>query len=181
MIRGNEMARGKYVGWVDGDDILVNDALAKTVEFLEEHAAVLMVYTDYVFIDEWNRVVGPSRQTLPYSRENLLLDFMTFHFRLFRREAWALTGGIDPSLTMAPDWDFCLKVSEVGSIEKINEVLYCYRLHGGSVSQTRRLEQIENSEKAVRNALKRRGMEGKFELVVKVFERFQLIETVRKA
>ncbi|HEY9907255.1 MAG TPA: hypothetical protein V6D18_06560, partial [Thermosynechococcaceae cyanobacterium] len=43
-----------------------------------------------------------QRCHIPYSKERLLSDFMTFHFRLMRRSVYEQVGGIDPSTRAVP-------------------------------------------------------------------------------
>ena len=171
----HEHAGGEFVGWIDSDDLLVNTALADTVAALDANPALGMVYTDHVVVDEHNRILGPGGRTrVPYSKDRLLTDFMTFHFRLARRAVFERAGGIDPTFTTSPDYDLCLRMSEVAEIGKVDKPLYCYRLHPGMVSRERAVEQIENSRRAVERALDRRGMGGSHELSVEVSARFVL-------
>lgn len=163
----HEHARGRLIGWLDSDDLLVQTALEETHAALQRDAGAGLVFTDHVLIDERSAVVPePARPVRPFTPDRLLTEFVTFHFRLFRREVYDACGGIDPSLTAAPDYDFCLRAAEVCRFIHLPRVLYCYRAHAGSISVARRAEQIENSRRAVQAALVRRGLEGRFELVV---------------
>lgn len=171
----NALARGGLVGWVDSDDLLVRTALEETVAHLEAHPTSGLVYTQHVVIDAENRSAGlGARCAIPYSPRRLLVDFMTHHFRLFRREVWERTGGVDGSLATSPDYDFCLRASEVTEITHLARPLYCYRVHPGQISAERRLEQIASAAAAVRAALARRGMAAELELTVEVRSRFSL-------
>src|SRR6202042_220553 len=114
------------------------------------------------------------RSRVPYSPHRLLLDFMTFHFRLFSREVFERAGGIAAEREIAIDYDLCLRISECGSIEHLAEPLYFYRLHGGQMSSRQHAAQVSASAAAIRAALVRRGLTS-FELVVDVErQRFQL-------
>lgn len=175
--RANAAARGRYVGWVDSDDLLMPSCVRETVEFLDARPDVAMVYTDQIVIDEHNRPLGVGgRATIPYSPERMLRDFMTFHFRLYRREVYDLAGGVDEKFDCAQDYDFCLKVSEVGVIENLPRPLYMHRHHPASVSGSKRLRQIECSAMAVRDALERRGLADRYELDVELVSKFRIRE-----
>ena len=81
-----EIAGGNYIGWLDSDDLLRPTALEETVAVLDRYPNVGMVYTDYWVIDEHSKIKGlGNRCLIPYSKERLLVDFMTFHFQLLRR------------------------------------------------------------------------------------------------
>jgi len=166
---------GAYLCWVDSDDLLSPTALEETVAVLEGNPSVGMVYTDYQLIDTIGRIKGLGRRCrIPYSKDRLLLDFMTFHFRLLRRSAFEQAGGINEEFTCAEDYDLCMRLSEVTEIRHIQKALYQYRVHPRSISHEMRLEQVHWSREAISNALKRRGLADRFEVDLQIRERFSL-------
>lgn len=166
---------GPYIGWVDSDDLLAKDALKETVAVLDASPRVGMVYTSYQVINADGRVAGEgSRSKIPYSRDRLLLDFMTFHFRLIRRSVFDQVGGIDPSFVRAQDYDLCLRVSEVTDIHHLKKPLYFYRVHRKSVSSMSRLEQIMAAKEAIERAIRRRKLDNRFELELQLEGKFFL-------
>lgn len=50
--RGLEIFKGKYLGWVDCDDILLSDSINRRVQFLENHRDFGMVRSNGIFINE---------------------------------------------------------------------------------------------------------------------------------
>lgn len=164
-----------YIAFIDSDDLLELDALAKTVQILDPNPDIGMVYSNYLTIDQKNRVKGIGhRCQIPYSKNRLLIDFMTFHFRLIRREIYDRVGGIDLDFHSAEDYDLCLKVSEVTEIYHLQESLYYYREHPDSISQSGLQEQTEFAAKAVRNALVRRGLTDRYQLYVSTVGQFKI-------
>ncbi|NJM66109.1 MAG: glycosyltransferase [Acaryochloris sp. RU_4_1] len=170
------VAQGTYLGWVDSDDWLAPTALAATVSPLETHPNIGMVYTNYLVVNEMGTVQGlGSRCQIPYSKDQLLLDFMTFHFRLFRHSAFVAAGGIDPYFPVAIDYDLCLRLSEVTLIQHLEQPLYYYRTHRDSLSQTDRLQQTYYAREAMVRALQRRGLADRYQIDVQLECRFSLI------
>ena len=170
-------AKSQYIGWVDSDDLLAPDALAATVEILDRYPSIGMVYTDYVIIDEESRFQGIGhRCQIPYCKDRLLIDFMTFHFRLMRREMYDRVGGIDTDMYAVPDYDLCLKLAEVTEIYHLQQPLYYYREHPQSISQAYRWTQIDNAAKAVINAMSRRGLADQYYLNILPTGQFQILE-----
>jgi glycosyltransferase involved in cell wall biosynthesis len=152
-------AIGAYVGWVDSDDLLMPTALAETSAVLDTRPEIGMVYTDYRNIDGTGQTKNyGNRCHIPYSKDRLLLDFMTFHFRLIRNSVFDLAGGIDISLPCAEDYDLCLRLSEVTLIEHLTRPLYHYRSHQKSISYAQQVEQIRYSRESIARALTRRGL-----------------------
>ncbi|QDU72348.1 glycosyltransferase [Mucisphaera calidilacus] len=169
------LTSGPLIGWVDSDDRIRPTCLEKTVGLLDARPDVGMVYTDHQMYDEQGRDLGlGQRCSIPYSANRLLRDFMTFHFRLIRREVFERAGGIDTSFAFAEDYDLCMRISEIATIEHLAEVLYDYRVHTRSMSQATRLLQIEGSATAVRRALRRRGLEDQYDLTVELIPRFHI-------
>jgi glycosyltransferase involved in cell wall biosynthesis len=171
---------GEYIGWIDSDDLLAPTALAKTVAALDANPSAGMVYTDYFDMDEAGaRTRLGQRCKTPYSKDRLLVDFMTFHFRLLRRSVFDAAGGIDlGSQSGAEDYDLCLRMSEQAEIVHVAEPLYFYRSQPTSFSRRQRFDQIQASEEAVRRALARRGLTGQYELTVQISSHFRLRKKV---
>ncbi len=168
-------ARGRYLGWVDSDDLLAPGALAATATVLDAEPEVGLVYTSYVTIDEAGRVTGHGlRCQIPYSPERLLLDFMIFHFRLIRRRVYEQVGGLDETFPRAQDYDLCLRLTEVAQVRHVPQVLYYFREHEGNVSNEQQIEQILCCKEAVARALVRRGLADTLELRVQFLSRFEL-------
>jgi glycosyltransferase involved in cell wall biosynthesis len=168
-------ARGKYFGWIDSDDALAPTALAETAAYLDAHPDAGVVYTQYLTTDEHGIVRGLGKRTdVPYSKERLLVDFMTFQFRLMRREVFEAAGGLDERIQCSEDYDFCLRVSEIVSFHHLARPLYLYRIHDRSISSQNRLAQIESSSASIRRALTRRGLDREYELRVELVGKFSL-------
>jgi len=164
-----------FIAFLDDDDVLHPQCLEKTVAALSAAPTAGFVYTKYIDIDDRGRRLGPGyRCEVPYSRDRLLVDFMTFHFRLIRRSVFDAVGGNDVNSDYADDYDLCLRLSEAADVVHVPEPLYAYRLHPDSISSTQRLKQIEASKQAIDRALVRRGLCDKVELNVELTARFTL-------
>lgn len=167
--------RSEYLAFIDSDDLLAPDALAATVRILDTNPQIGMVYTNHWIVAEDGKILGlGARCQIPYSKERLLIDFMTFHFRLMRREIYDLCGGIDLDFPQAQDYDICLKISEVTDIYHHPQPLYYYRTHSETISASQKAQQTERAATAVRNALKRRGLSDRYCLNVTSDERFKI-------
>lgn len=153
-------ARGGYLGTLDSDDLLEPQALAAMLAFLQARPALGMAYSGYVEIDEAGALLASGRRSLaPYSPTGLLVEFMTFQFRLVRAQAYRAVGGFDPASAYAEDYDLCLRLSERYPVGHLPESLYRYRIRRGSISQSSRLRQVQASFAAAQRALRRRGLE----------------------
>jgi glycosyltransferase involved in cell wall biosynthesis len=155
----------EYLGFLDADDWLHPSALSETVKVLDSSPDIGMVYTDY-----WDTLEGGQtlaigkRCQIPYSSDRLLVDFMTFQFRLMRREVYRLCGGVSLDFPAAQDYDLCLKISEVAEIYHLAEPLYYYRRNPKGISQSSSILQRDCSARAVRDALERRNSPARLEV-----------------
>lgn len=167
--------RAPHLGWVDSDDMLCPTALEETLAILDNRPEVGMVYTDYQDIDASGKLLSYGKRCrIPYSPDRLLIDFMTFHFRLMRRSVYEQVGGLNTTLICSEDYDLCLKLSEVTSVYHLPRPLYLYRHHPNTISQQRRLDQILTSRDVIAQALHRRGMGDRLEVHVELVGRFSL-------
>ena len=156
---------GKYLGWVDSDDLLEPEALEETAEMLESNPQLGMVYTDCLKIDDEGKLLGlDKRSQIPYSPKKLLTKFVTFHFRLIRRSVYDWIGGVLPEYDRIEDYELCLRLSEVTKIQRLPKPLYKYRVHQNSISGSRQEEQALLSVKVATEALHRRGLSDEWEL-----------------
>ena len=148
---------GTYIGWVDSDDLLAPTALAETATVLDTQPEVGMVYTSYFGIDEQGRIATYGyRSIIPYSKEELLHQFMTFHFRLIRRSVYEQAGGINESFEFVEDYELCLRLSEITEVQHVNKPLYYYRTHSESISNQEQIEQARRARRAAQAAYRRR-------------------------
>lgn len=163
-----EATEGQYLAWIDRDDVLAPTALERTAAILDDNPEIGVVYTDYLDIDADGNILGlGDRCQIPYSRDRLLTDFISFHFRLLRREVYDRVGGIDPAFEYAEDYDLCLRLSEMTEIHHLSEPLYHYRHHAENTSRSQLTLQTARSQCAVNNALRRRNLQDTLQLQVR--------------
>ncbi len=168
-------ARGEYVAVLDSDDMLAPDALSSMLAFMQERPQLGMAYSQYVEVDENGAFLADGKRSLkPYSSHQLMVDFMTYHFRLIRTDAYRAIGGIDASMPVAPDYDLCLRLSERFEIGHLPKPLYCYRRRRDSISHASRLRQVRASFDAAQRALQRRGLHDQYALSLGVRARHVL-------
>jgi glycosyltransferase involved in cell wall biosynthesis len=172
---------GDYIGWVDSDDMLVKSAIEETSLILNNHPQVGLVYTDYELMDSEGNLhgLGPRCQ-IPYSKEGLLVNLMTFHFRLIRRSVYDAVGGVDDSFDRGEDYDLCLKLSEITEVYHIAKPLYYYRRHNSNVTNDN-FKNIYWAQKAINDALKRRGLYKDYELDTHITAFFSIKPKLKKA
>jgi glycosyltransferase involved in cell wall biosynthesis len=127
-----EQGSGELILQLDSDDILHPDALAELVEAIGE--TNVCAYGNFHRIDQKGEYLDEGWEEAIYSRERLMRSMIIHHPRLFRRDAWEHVGRHDEDLRNAEDYDFFIKLSEVGNFVHLRKDLYAYRILENSAS-----------------------------------------------
>ena len=160
------LARGKYAARMDADDISEPGRLGRQVEFLENFMSHVAVGTWFTLISD----VGPIGTVVKHPRaheeiEKQLLSGCTaicHPTSMVRLDAYRAVSGYRPEFEAAEDLDLWLRLSEVGRLANIQDVLLQYRLHRNSVSERLGQKQFDAAKRACESAWKRRGIKGNF-------------------
>lgn len=175
LIAGFDVARGEYIGQLDSDDLLEPQAIELSVAALDTNPNWGMVYSNYLDINEFGEKLRPGwRCSIPYSRAGLLTAFMTFHFRMIRTTAYWVVGGFDVMTDRIEDYDLCLRLSEATNIGKIDDFLYQYRRHPGSLMYSIDVEILLQIKEVIERGMMRRGMESTHKLKVEFNPKFTI-------
>lgn len=162
---GIEMARGKYVGFLDHDDELSPDALTWVVWALNRHPEALWVYSDEDFITPQGEYRNPHLK--PDFSPYLLLGAMYIcHFSLCDLSVVRAAGGLRKGFDGAQDHDLALRISERVRREQfvhIPRVLYHWRQCKNSMalSSSAKPYAAPAGRRAVAAALERRHLTGR--------------------
>ena len=132
-------ATGRYIAFLDSDDVWMPDKLAVQVRYLEQHADVGLVYGNGIAIDENGHKLYDIYRSGHHERSDpcrVLLDcyFLLPNNALLRRELMERAGGFDESLRAAQDHDMAIRVAELTRLAYIDQPVFCYRRHPDSIS-----------------------------------------------
>lgn len=142
---GIAVSSGRYLLFLDSDDLLLPIALESEAAFLDTHPEVDVVYTDGYFCDEAGRQlarIAPTR--LPHDPGNLLKDLilnnviLACHSAMVRRTALDSLGSpyFDETMSETEDQDFWVRLAARGKVFAYLDVPTCmYRLHSGNKSR----------------------------------------------
>ena len=162
-------AQGEVLGVLDGDDLLEPDALAMLLAVLRERPDAGMAYGRHVLVDAGDRVLGPGPLCeLPYTPDALLLDFMTGPLRLLRASAYRAAGGYRAAHPDAADYDLCLRLSETCTIAHLPRATYRRRVHASAPEVARWAEGIEARYAAFVDAVRRRGLDARYDCALEI-------------
>jgi glycosyltransferase involved in cell wall biosynthesis len=125
---GIAASTGRYILPLDADDMIRPQMLERTVALLEADHAVSIAYTD------WQQTGTDSTlQAGPWELVSMCAGNRIPYCSLYRRGAWAVTGGYNPKQALWEDYDFWLGCLEHGvEGERIAEPLFLYRARPGT-------------------------------------------------
>ncbi len=130
--QGIAAARGRFVAFLDDDDLWVPTKVRRQVELLESTPGANAVSCHFVvsFPNGRDRrvAVRPSRDLQQIIRENHLGGASMC---LTTKAALEAVGGFDPSLPSCQDWDLWIKLRVSGDVPVCETPLVVYRPHRG--------------------------------------------------
>jgi glycosyltransferase involved in cell wall biosynthesis len=136
--RGADDARGRYLAFLDADDLWTPDKLASQVAALERDKDAGLAYS-------WTAFIDPGGRRLPggitVRRDGWVFDDLVLgcfvgngSSALVRRSAFDAVGGFDVTLRTADDWDFYLRLARKYPFVCVPFVQVFYRVDRGSKS-----------------------------------------------
>jgi len=130
--KGFAKATGKYLAWLNSDDVYQPGAVAEAVAYLEAHPDVGMVYGDCTFIDAQGEKIGtfPAAQT-DYQRLRRGYVHIPQQAAFFRQDLWQQVGPLDPSFFFAMDYDLWVRLAKEAPLVYLpGRDWASFRLHG---------------------------------------------------
>lgn len=122
-------ANGDICGFLDPDDVLVEDAIQIMVAEHDKHPDASLINSTCFDTDEYLNVVSVSSYgcSIPQGQSFLTYRKGVTHFATFKRKCYEQTAGIDPLMARAVDHDLYYKLEEVGKVYYVDNPLYYYR------------------------------------------------------
>lgn len=122
---GVRNARGKYIAFLDDDDLFLPFKIRKQVEVLSKKTEDYAIcYTSYenVFLDGRRRVITAEKEG------NLCYDLLSMKVSVLssvlvvKRDAWDEVGGFDETFTRDQDQEFCVRLFHKYKVAAVKEV-----------------------------------------------------------
>lgn len=153
--KGLRLARGKYLTFLDSDDVMIQGALSKGVAVLEEHPEVGFSYGRAYVMDERGRIHGLSKQRLKESRvrqgrdelgDLILGNYIVPCEVMIRRSCLEEVGGFNPAFRFgSQDLELWVRLAKKYAVAYIAEPLAKFRVHAHSITSSRTPEEIEQT------------------------------------
>jgi len=128
-------ARGKYLAFVDQDDLWTPEKLKRQLALFRENPELGIVFTNESIIDNTGAKVKPKVLSLSEKNRGWVFDefvfecFMPVSSVMMTRQLFDKVGGFDPQYGLAEDYDFFLKAVRIAPVDYVDEPLLLYREH----------------------------------------------------
>ncbi|MFA5291485.1 MAG: glycosyltransferase [Phycisphaerae bacterium] len=133
-----ELAEGRYISFLDSDDLLFPDALEQMTAAIPKGVEDIVVYGPYAAIDEKGDILHRRKKKLYSGRiterlfENILIHSCG---SLFPKKILVEAGGFNTSLHVCSDYDLWLKLSLKYDFIPVNKPVFKRRRHSGNLSK----------------------------------------------
>jgi O-antigen biosynthesis protein len=156
--RALEMASGDYIGVLDHDDFLSDDALFRVAEALQQERYDVL-YSDEDYVDEDGVPMRPNFKP-DWSPELLSNCMYMGHLVVASKEAMLPAGGFRGEFDGAQDYDLALRLTDNRvRVAHLAHILYHWRQHSESIAHHPNAKPWANDSghRAAEDALRRRG------------------------
>jgi|GEM_PF-1503008 len=158
---GLSMASCELLAFIDADDLAVPARMSLQSAYLNAHPDVAAVGSHILYIDPDGRPLrtlryptGPAKVAAALQDHNALAQPAI----MIRRSAALAVGGYRNAFRYgAEDYDLWLRMSERHAVDNLPQVLTHYRIHGASITHTRRADQLIAAFAAKCSARRRRN------------------------
>lgn len=115
IIEGWNNAPADILGWLNADDILFPDAIAKARAAFEAGSDLDMVYGHSTILDAGGRMVGYHWAVEPPGPRIFEAGVISQPSCFFRRRIYEAAGGLDRALHYTMDWDLWIRIYKAGA------------------------------------------------------------------
>ena len=143
--KGLKLAAGEYLARQDADDISLPTRFEKQVSFLQEHPEIVLASCDIELINAEGLTTDRYQR---HCEPDLVAWYLLFYNRLgghsqvmFRRSPVLNIGGYCETYRYSQDYELWCRLTEIGEIAIIPEVLLKQRFHNQRISKVNGAEQ----------------------------------------
>lgn len=134
--QGFSQAKGKYLAYLNSDDLMAPDLIERAVSYLESHPDVALVYGDRACIDETGALLY-IRPALPILGGSIYASMVIGQEScVWCRSAYQAVGGMDPSFAFTVDYDLFSRMARVAEVRHVRGIWGFFRKHDRSKTMT---------------------------------------------
>ncbi|MBU0468981.1 MAG: glycosyltransferase [Candidatus Omnitrophica bacterium] len=144
---GFNFASGDYLTWTSDDNYYSLDAIKIMANILNKTRSVDFVYSNYSVIDENGDFIKKGKVKKP-----ALLDIDNYigGCFLYRRSVYEKVGKFNKDAFLVEDYEYWLRIRKNFNMKMLNDNLYTYTMHSGSITAKHKTEAIQQQVERVR-------------------------------
>ncbi|WP_394903137.1 glycosyltransferase [Clostridium butyricum] len=153
---GIENSKGKYIAFLDADDLYMSKKIEKQVSVLEKNPQIDVIYNDLRVVDEnLNYLSTLKSEGIYVRREDLLANIMDRQViqgpvcMMLRRKCTERVKW-NKELSYVNDYDYIINLLKQYNFKYLEEELYIYRRHGNNFSNKHN-ESVHEEKNVIRN------------------------------
>lgn len=137
--QGLQAVKGKYINFLDDDDILYPEHIEKLVTFLELTGS-RVAYSDcevghYHFVSGEGFILKQEKKLfkgIDFNQDLLYFDnYLPIMTLMFQRDIAVMNKGFDDSLEVFEDWDYWIRLSQISNFQHVSGITCEYRFFSG--------------------------------------------------
>jgi len=142
---GIKEARGRFIAFLDADDLWEPSKLDRQIEYLALHPEFGLVYSDLEVIDQESKVIRPSKfQAMGFKGwsgegwifdKELLENFISASTVLVRKEVLDDVGTFNEALLLSETTDLFIRITQRYQVGCIRRQLVKRRMHDGNLTK----------------------------------------------
>lgn len=165
--QGMMHATGKYIAFLDDDDLWCTDKLELQIKYLESHPEFGLVYSNAVIIDEKGNRKGLLLNRGKAREGRIFQDLLGGNFipiltLLMKREVLEYNGLLieEPSMIAVEDYEYLMRAALKFGFGYIDKPMAMYRIHSSSTSKASSVALLK--QKVLKTFLDNYDVPGKF-------------------
>lgn len=143
---GLKAARGELIGWLDADDLWLEDHLERVAGLLDRHPSAVLAFSSVELRGDREMVWAPDVPA------DVPVDLFWPSFRnttvpqmsaVTRRAPVLEAGGYDETIRIAADYEFFLRLARRHPFVRADGITAVYRQHPGQITARKHMQQID--------------------------------------
>lgn len=158
--RGIKEAKGKYIAFLDADDVSERNRLEIQVNALKRNKDAGLVYSSLSFINEKGDEISDIHRSEQYDSETFLGKMFARNITVSASAVMAKKSlidkleGFDENIPLSEDYDLWLRMAKISSVVYIDVPLVRYRRHPNNMSMNRDGNKLNEARAILKHDLK---------------------------